>query len=333
MNWRVIRAIVRKDIIDVLKNSSMLLGLLLPIGTLLLFNPVFSGDIAEGPTIVILNPGNSAFVQMLDEIPQVEVIEVDSLEALQSRVQDDAIGGLVLSPQFDAKIAAGEQPGLVIYTNQQRDGAGAANFRRLIEGQLHIFAGHELPADIQTFDVSAEALDISFHLPDYLLILVLVMALALTGTSNVAALLVEEKEKHTLQAILVTPASPAEIALGKALVGLFYGLLLSTILIVLGQGWRGNWGLTGLIILLGALFMITVGLLLGSLIRTSGQLAIWASLVTLLLMVPSWLWLPVFTLPAPMRFVFRLLPTYYLADALRSGCCQHTTWPTRCASP
>jgi ABC-type multidrug transport system permease subunit len=98
---------------------------------------------------------------------------------------------------------------------------------------------------------------------------------------------------------------------------LFYGLLVSTILIVLGQGWRGNWALTVLTVVQGALLMIAIGILLGSTIRTSMQLNIWASLVTLILMVPSWLWLPVFILPAPMRFFFRLLPTYYLADALR----------------
>lgn len=317
MNWRVIKAIVRKDILDVIKNPGMLLALILPIGTLLLFSPVFNSDVFEGPLIVVMDSGNSSFVPVLDEIPQVEVVEVDTLEELQARVQDDAIGGLVLPKYFDAEIEGGGQPDLTIYTNNLRDGVGATNFRRLIEGQLHIFAGHELPVDVQTFDVSAGEQDISFHLPDYLLILVLVMALVLAGTSIVSSLLVEEKESQTIQAILVMPVSLAEIAFSKTLVGLFYSFAISTILIVIGQGWRGNWGLTILTVMLGALLMVAVGLLLGSIIRTSSQLNIWAGLVTLTLMVPSWFWPPFFTLPAPMRFIFRFVPAYYLADALR----------------
>lgn len=317
MNWRVIKAIVRKDILDVIKNPGMLLALILPIGTLLLFTPVFSSGVFEGPLIVVLDSGNSSFVPVLDEIPQVEIVEVDTLEELQARVQDDAIGGLVIPKYFDADIEGGGQPDLTIYTNNLRDGVGATNFRRLIEGQLHIFAGHELPAEVQTFDVSAGEPDLSFHLPDYLLILVLVMALVLTGTSIVSSLLVEEKESHTIQAILVTPVSPAEIAFSKALVGVFYGVVISAILILLGQGWRGDWALTALIVMLGTLLTVAVGLLLGSLSRTSSQLNIWAGLVALTLMVPSWFWPAVFVLPAPMRLVLRFVPTYYLADALR----------------
>ena len=145
MNWRVISAIVRKDILDVFKNSQMLFALFLPIGTLLLFNPVFNSGTSEGIIIVVIDHGNSSFVQLLDEIPGVELIAVDTFEELQTQVQADAAGGLVLSKHFDVDIQSGEQPNLMIYTNRQRDGVGAANFQRLIEGQLHISPGTNRP--------------------------------------------------------------------------------------------------------------------------------------------------------------------------------------------
>jgi ABC-2 type transport system permease protein len=144
--------------------------------------------------------------------------------------------------------------------------------------------------------------------------MLLVLALVMSGTFAVPTLLVEEKEKHTLDVLLVSPASAVDVVVGKGLVGLVYCALASLALIVLNRGWQGAWPLTFLGILIGSAFAVLVGLLIGGLFRTMSQVNTWSSLVMLVLILPTW-----FTLASdasPIATVIRLIPTFYLAEAL-----------------
>lgn len=95
---------------------------------------------------------------------------------------------------------------------------------------------------------------------------------------------------------------------------MFYSLIISVIILTLNQGWAGNWMVTATVVLLTALFVVGLGLFLGSLFSTIAQVNTWSSIIMLLLMVPTWI--GVFRLPQVIDYVFRAIPTYYLSDAL-----------------
>jgi len=80
----------------------------------------------------------------------------------------------------------------------------------------------------------------TFDYSSYLVTLFLSMGLIITGVYVVPAILVEEKEKHTLEAVLVTPASFPDLVAGKALVGIVYSLLSAGIVLLLNHGFSGN---------------------------------------------------------------------------------------------
>src|SRR4030042_1156717 len=101
-----------------------------------------------------------------------------------------------------------------------------------------------------------------FRMDSYLLVMFLVMSLTMTGSFVVPLLMVEEKEKHTMEFLLVSPVTPAEIAVGKAFTGLAYSGLGAAILIALNHGWSGNWPLTILTVFIGSFFLVSVGLLM-----------------------------------------------------------------------
>ncbi len=154
-----------------------------------------------------------------------------------------------------------------------------------------------------------------FRIDQYLLILLLVMALAMTGAFVVPLLLVEEKEKHTLDALLISPAGPAEVAAGKALTGMVYSLLITGILLTMNNGWEGDWPVTVLVVILGGLFMVAVGLLMGAVFRTTPQVNTWSTVVMLGLMVPSWFG-ATGLFPGWERY-FHLVPTNFMVKVLR----------------
>jgi ABC-2 type transport system permease protein len=127
-------------------------------------------------------------------------------------------------------------------------------------------------------------------------------------------LLVEEKEKRTLDFLMASPASLKEIIAGKALTGVVYTVLIAALLLVINRQLIGNWLFTSLTILVGLLFVVAVGLLMGGLLNNTMQVNTWASSVLIVLLVPSF---PSLGLPAPIETIMRFIPTYYVNEALK----------------
>jgi len=75
-----------------------------------------------------------------------------------------------------------------------------------------------------------------------------------------------------------------------------------------------NWPLTLLTVVLGLLFVVAVGLVIGSLLKNTMQVNTWASFVLIILMAPSF---PLLGISAWFEKAMRVIPTYYLSEALK----------------
>jgi hypothetical protein len=82
-------------------------------------------------------------------------------------------------------------------------------------------------------------------------------------------------------------------------------------LLALNNGFAGQWPFTVVAIILGALFLVGMGLLMGSAFKVMHQVNIFSSVVMLVMIIPSWV--GIFTLPEPMMVLIKLLPTYYIS--------------------
>jgi ABC-2 type transport system permease protein len=141
----------------------------------------------------------------------------------------------------------------------------------------------------------------------------------MTAVMIPASMLVEEKEQHTLKAVLSAPLSYADLVVGKGIAGLMCALLCGAITLALNDGLTGNVCLTGLVLLLTSVFLVEVGLLLGSLFDSLATLNVWSFVA----LVP--LTLPAVVVPATNlglldvgtgERVLHLIPTYYAVDAV-----------------
>ena len=331
MNPRIILAITRKDVVDAVRNYYLLFTMVLPLGMWLLFRVVFSSDMGtvKLDAVAVYDQGNSNLVEHIAAHASVQrVVETDSEEELMSVVRTEAVGGLILSQNFDAAVKAGEAPELPLVVNEKRTTAEQSEFRRVVGAQLQLLAERPPIARLVERDLdgmpkptpSASSTDdkkpstkldtLDFDMQEYLLNVILLMALSMIGAFVVPTLLVEEKEKHTLKAVLVSPASYVDLVAGKALVGLFYTLLVAILLFALNDGLRGNVLLAAVATLLGSLLLVETGLLLGSMFRTTTQVNGWSTVILLLMMLPSWL-----TGPWPsstLEMFMRAVPTYYM---------------------
>ena len=319
MNTRVVVAIARKDLIDAIRNRYLLIALLTPLLVAILFRVLLPGvNSMNNLTMVVHDPGKSSLVAQLRTTPQVKLVEASSADAVATGVEkSNAVGGLVVPPGFDANVTAGKQPELTIYVNNKKNIIEQATLRRLMSQQVLSLVEHPVPARLVWIDVAkppgSQAGD-GLNLNQMMLPLLLLLAFGMTGALVVPLLLVEEKEKRTLDFLLTSPASLTEIITGKALTGVVYSVLIAGVLLGLNHKLIWNWPLTLLTILLGLLFVVAIGLFMGSLFQNTMQVNTWASLVLLLLLAPSF---PTPGLPAALETAMRFVPTYYFIEALK----------------
>ena len=319
MNLGVVAAITRKDVVDAIRNRYLLTALITPLFLAVLFRILLPGPNPRNLlTVVVHDSGNSAVVAALRNTPEISVVDAASPDATAGEVEKrKATAGLVVPPNFDADVTANKQPELTVYINNGKTVFEQAAFRRLLDQHLRAMVKRPEPIRLVWIDVdkqSNEQTGVAAGLAQMLLPLLLIMTLGMIGAMVVPLLLVEEKEKRTLDFLLASPASLREIVAGKALTGVVYTLLIAGVLLIVNRQFVGNWLWTSLTILLGLVFVVAIGLFLGSFLNNTMQVNTWSSSVLLVLLAPSF---PSLGLPAVLDTAMRFVPTYYLSQALK----------------
>lgn len=319
MNWRVVAAIAQKDLIDAIRNRYLLVALLTPLSVALLIRlMVPSVDSLKNVSMVVHDPGRSALVSQLRAVPRIKLVEAASAESVRAEVEkNDADGALVVPANFDADVAAGKQPELTVYLNNKKEGFEQARFRVVVDRQVGSLVQRPPPAKLNWIDLHDETgapARGEINLSQMLLPLLLLLTFGMTGALVVPLLLVEEKEKRTMDFLMTSPARLTEVIAGKAFTGVVYSVLIAAVLLGLNRDLVGNWALTTLAIMPGLLLIVAIGLLMGSLFQTTMQVNTWASLALLALIAPSF---PFPGSPAVLDTAMRFIPTYYFVEALK----------------
>lgn len=332
MHPRLALAITRKDLLDALQNMYLLSAIVLPIGMSLLFKLIFPSDGGSGQggmlSIAVYDPGGSQLVQKVLASGQFSAFFTSSPDEVRAEVEEGKQGGLVLTPTFDADVAAGRSPELQVYTNAANGRLAQTAFTQVVQSSMWSMASQGPPARIVYTDLTdgGKGAPANPSLNNYYLLLFLVMSVTMVGVFVVPYLLVEEKEKGTLKAMLVSPASYADVVMGKGVTGLFYALTVSVILLLLNNGFTGNIPLVLAAVVLGSVLLVQVGLLMGAAFKTVTQVNSWSSVVMLALLLPAMLGGNLMPLPESVKTVTRLIPTYYMADAVMGGLASEATW-------
>lgn len=316
--WRLILAIAYKDVLSTVKTPSSLIVLVIPVVMLLLFRLVFAGLSEPQPLRVALyDPSDSPLAARLGALPNVDVQVVDSAAALEAAV-DNAAAGIAVPADWEAALAEGRRPEIGVLLNP-RDGTRVelANFQRILMAYTWEMGGQAPPLQISWRAVTGDDAAAASEVDGFLMTLLVTMGLVMAGTL-ISVLIVQEKEEQTLAALLLSPASRMDMIVGKGVAGFVISLLAPLLMLAFWDHGGSNWPVVVASILAGALFMVSVGLLLGVVLETKQQCNSWGGLVILLLLLPSMF---VSLQPAQvwLNSLIRLLPTYYLTAALSSG--------------
>jgi ABC-2 type transport system permease protein len=137
---------------------------------------------------------------------------------------------------------------------------------------------------------------------------VVLMAIVLGGSAVPAASLVDEKQKRTLRALLITPTTPRDVLVAKGVMGFLLSVLMGLVTLGINRAFGAEPLLLVVLLALSALMAVAFGLLLGLLIKDMDTLFATIKGIGIFLYAPALLYL----FPGVPDWVSYLFPTYYM---------------------
>jgi len=282
----IIWTIAFKDIADALKNKTTL-SLILGAGLMMVSGlalPLLLGG-RNIPTAVVLDPYDSPLVREMSSRSDFSLRLVSSQAELEAVVTSSLrpVLGIVIPPDFhQAGIAGGEieMAGYYAYWVNSRRISGLITF---FEAQLREASGQGVRIAVEGHTIYPQPKSGLLH---SLLATNQTILLLLIGLSVVPHLMLEEKETHTLELLLISPARLGEVVVGKAIAGIFYCLCGALVIFLLNQRWIVHWEIAVAALLLGAVWAVGAGLLSGMVWENPSLLNLWTGLLLMVLVVP-----------------------------------------------
>ena len=303
--------VLRKDLGVGPRSPIFLYAIVLPVILTLLIRVVFGSLFDPVPRLGIVDEGESQVVQNVRDVEGIQVTFPESAAALKTLVENnDLDGGLVLPAGFDGALQAGQMPNVQFFFGGQSLASNRVVLGVTMVDLIRQVAGSPAPIDVETITVGEGD---TVPIVSRLLPLIVLMAVLIAGALTPATSLVEEKEKRTLTALLVTPTRLSDVLLGKGRLGLHPG----------NGNRRRDPGAERrarreprrpaiLVLVLATLMAAEVGLMLGSFAKdTKALYTIWKSgAIVLVAPVVFFIW------PNLPQWIAKIFPTYYFLSPL-----------------
>ena len=324
--FRIVWAIARKDIVDAIKNRTVLTVLGSVVFTVAMYKVLPYLDRGEElPALLLYDAGASALAVQLEESPQFRLYSYDSWERFQRAVTraDRYEIGLVLPTDLEARLQAGETVELEGYAAYWLDQESIQELRQIVEDEIAFYAGTLAPAGasvrIKTDVARLHPLDPTTAGSGFMVSVAIVLVLTMLGVLVIVHLMIEEKQNQTLDALMVSPASAFQLLLGKAVTGLVYCMVGILAVYAINAAYVVNWGLALWAGFCGALFTAGLGLWLGTLFDSRQQLTLWGFLLMNVLLLPIFLVIMDDLLPPAAVTIMHWVPTSVVAWLVRAS--------------
>lgn len=314
---RIIWAITAKDLIDSVKNKNVIGAIIPALFIILIYRYMPAITAKDGPpALLVYDAGNPAMVLLLEDSPAVDLYTYESEEQmlyyLSNGEQPEL--GLVIPVGFDQAVETGQPLELQGYMLHFFTTEQVAVIQSYMQNEFEYLLEQPVIIHIEKIQLQPETHGITI-----LASLGFSFVILMVGMIAIPHMMLEEKQNKTIDAILISPASSLHLIVAKALTGLIYALVVYGIGLFVFRMIIVHWGLAFLSGFLGALFAVSLGLLLGILVDTRQQLTLWAWVGIIPLFLPMMLSFMDDLLPASLIQILKWVPSSALMRAIRSS--------------
>lgn len=323
--WRIILAIVQKDLADALRDSRILGALLAPLLIGLLYSFMLQDEpLRPRATVAVISAGATRLPAEIrttagDAVRLTfrESADVPTLRRLVAAGKADI--GLALPSGFDRQVKEGGSPTVQVFLPPSPS-TGGSYIAAVLERSVQSLTGR--PPLFRTATVTVRGAPNSLFVMErlgmrrFMVLWALVFLTIMIAVYALPAILAEELQTGTLDALLMI-ASYGDVVAAKALFGLVYTGVGAPLLLAITRADVVAPASFAGALALAALVLVGLGLLLGSLLSNPNQLSTWGSLVSLPLIGGA---MAIgLGLPSAVEAVLFVLPTSHMTRLLANA--------------
>jgi ABC-2 type transport system permease protein len=332
-------SLIRKEFIQIWRDPrTLILILVIPVMQLFLLGYSATNDVRNVPLAVYDQDRSPAARALLDAYRAADYFslayEVDSEEELRSLVDSGAArAGIIIPPGYGEAVKGDRstQVAFVLDGSDPTVASTALSAAQLI-GQQHATqilverleqrgqsAALKPPVEVRTqVWYNPDLVSAYFMIPGVIGMILYALTSILTATA-----IVRERERGTIEQLIVTPIRSWELIAGKLLPYVILAILNTLEVLAIGSWWFGVpvRGSLGLILLLSGLFLLSslgIGLLASTIANTQQEamLIVWMTLLPSLFL--SGFFFPLQAMPKVLQWISYIFPLRYYLVIIRS---------------
>ncbi len=307
MSLSRILVVLRRDLGRGPRSAFFLYALFMPVLITLVTKVILLALFDPEPRLGMVDLGDSEISAAAFE--GIDLQRFDTREELVTRVEGhDLDAGLVLPVGFDAAVRAGERPPLDLSLSGESRVTDRIVLAVAVFDAVREVEGKPAPVEVTTAVGSEGALP----LEDLIVLGILLWPLLVCSTLVPGMLIAQEREQRTLQALLVTPTTLAEVLFAKSALG--FGMAMFMCLVTLGLA--DAFGAHPVALVVGLAVSILMcsefGLLYGTIARDGKTVYNLAQTMNMVILAPL-IW---YFFPAWPQWPAKLFPTWWFIDPL-----------------
>jgi ABC-2 type transport system permease protein len=315
-------AVFRKELTQMMRDrTTLMFALMVPVFELILFG-VIDMNAKNIPTVIFDQSRTQESRRLIEQFGATHYLKVVGYAQSRQDLQQNIVAGqaqvaVEIPPDYARNLAAGRRADVLVLI----DGSDSSTASQALSAANGVILTHSIR------DLIVEVHPVMMFNPDMrsanLLIPGLIaILLTFSGTILSAFAIVKERERGTLEQLMVTPVSPLAVVLGKILpyMGLAYGTLVIVLLLMRFLFRVPFNGSVTLLLALSSVYLLALlsfGLLISS--RAGSQME--AMQQAMGIMLPSVLLsgyvFPLSSLPLPLRVVSYILPATHFIKIAR----------------
>ncbi len=305
MNLRLILRLLKRDLDLGPRSPFVIFAVTFPLVMTLVIQLVFGSLLDPEPRFGIVDHGSSQIASAAREVSGISVTDVDTDAELKQLVADhDLDAGIVLHDGFDEELQAGDLPFLGLYIAGESLASDRLILTEIVTELVRDAADNAADVEIDLIAVGDEP---SVPIETRLLPFLVLYALLIAGAAVPALSIVQEREKRTLNALLITPVRVSDVLISRAVMGYLLAMIAAIFTLALNGAFGEHpWAMT-LILAVAAVMAAEWGLLMGVLASDTNALFTMLKTMNIFFFGPAIF----FLFPNLPEWIAHIFPTYY----------------------
>ena len=332
--WIRLRAQIIKELLCLLRDpKSRVVMIGPPLIQLFVFSFAMTLEVSHVDVALLNHDSGRAAVELVQQLQSsalVDRVRVAGSERELGELVDtqQVLAGVVIPPTFSRDVAQGRSAPLQVILDGRK-----ANASQIALGYLQTIAsraGATLRATDSNGSVSTDVASVRhwfnpnliyrwYVVPSLAGILVTLIALMVTALS-----IARERELGTFDQLLVSPCTPTEIIVAKAIPAFLVGFVLASLMMsagvfLFGVPFTGSLGLLLLCLMLFILSLVGIGLMISSICSTQQQAILGTFAVDVPAIIMSGFATPVENMPRVLQWIAECIPLKHFLIILQGS--------------